>query len=190
MLSYTELKKGQVLLIDDQPYEVLETAFLRMQQRKAVVQAKFKNLLNGKITERNIHQSESFEEAEVEKEPMKFLYNHRDEYFFSDPKDPAKRFSLKSDVVGERGQFFKPNTEMTAMKINDRIISINMPIKMEFKVKEAPPNDRGDTSGGGRKLIELETGAKVTAPLFISTGDTVLVNTETGEYVERVEKGK
>ncbi len=190
MLTYNDLKKGTIFVLDGQPYEVLEFSFLRMQQRKPVAQTKIKNLITGKIVERNFHMNESFEEAEIEKELIKFIYSNRGEYWFSLPNDPSKRFSIKENAIGSAARFLKQNTEVTAMKFNEKIIGVAVPIKMELTVKDAPPGFRGDTATGGSKQATLETGAQINVPLFVNTGDVIKVNTETGEYVERVEKGK
>ena len=98
---------------------------------------------------------------------------------------------MDESLIGNAGKFLKENNNVTALVwINDdeeeKIIKLSMPIKMEFKVKEAPPAVRGDTSKGGNKTIILENGASLTAPMFVSEGDTIRVNTETGDYVERV----
>jgi elongation factor P len=188
MLTYTELKKGLMIVFENQPYEIIESDFLRMQQRKAVVQIKIKNIINGKILDRNIHASENFEEADVNKKEVKFLYNHRDEFWFCDINNPSNRFSLSSDGIGSQAQFLKNNTVVTAIEYNGKIVNITLPIKMDLKVKETPPGEKGDTATGGKKLAELETGAKVNVPLFVNNDDIVRVNTQTGEYVERVEK--
>lgn len=190
MLTYNDLKIGTIFALDGVPYEVLEFAFLRMQQRKPVAQTKIKNLITGKVLERNFHQNESFEEAEIEKETVKYLYNNRGQFWFSAKDNSANRFFLTEEVVGAPGQFLKPNTEITAVKYNDKIISVKIPIKMDLKIKEAPPGEKGDTATGGRKVATLETGAQVQVPLFVNQGDTIRVNTETGDYVERVEKTK
>ncbi|MEK7590534.1 MAG: elongation factor P, partial [Patescibacteria group bacterium] len=183
-------KKGVQFVLEDQPYEVLEYAFLRMQQRKPVAKTKILNLLNGKIVERNFHQNETFEEAEIDKEPIKYIYNHRDEYWFTAKNDPAKRFSLTETLLGSKAKFLKPNSEVVAFKFGDKIMKIDIPIKMDLKIKETQPGIKGDTAQGGSKPAILETGAKVTVPLFVNIGDTVRINTETGDYVERVEKSK
>jgi elongation factor P len=188
MLDYNDLKIGTTFLYEGQPYEVMEYSFLRMQQRKPVAQVKMRNLLNGKIIERNFHMNEKFEDVEIEKQPIKFLYHHRDEYWFSEKNDPSKRFSLKVDVLGDPAKFLKANTEVVAIKWDDKIINVSIPIKMDLAVKETPPGERGNTAQGGSKVAELETGAKINVPLFVNTGDVIKVNTQTGEYVERVEK--
>lgn len=188
MLSYTDLLKGVFFVMDGEPYEVLESQFLRMQQRKPVIQAKIKNLLTGKIIPRSFHQNEAFQAAEIEKEPMKFIFTHRQEFTFGDPSNPSKRIVLNSGEVGEIAKFLKPNLEVNFKKFEDKIIGIEIPIKIDYVVKSAPQAERGNTAQGGSKEIELENGLKLQAPFFINEGDTVRVNTQTGEYAERTEK--
>ena len=134
-------------------------------------------------------QSDLFEEADIEKQDVKFLYNHRDEYWFSDIKDPSIRFQLGQDILGNISHFLKAGTEVHAILFNGKIINVILPIKMDFKVTQAPPAIRGDTAQGGVKQVTLETGAIVNTPLFINEGDIVRINTQSGEYVERVTKG-
>lgn len=177
-------------MLEGEPYEVLEYAFLRMQQRKPVTKTKIKNLISGKIVERNFHQNESFGEAEIEKEPAKYIYLNRGEYWFSDPKNPAKRFALSEELVGIKGQFMKPNSEVLMVKFGEKIIGVDVPIKVELKVTSTPPGERGNTAQGGTKSATVETGAVVQVPLFVNEGDVVRINSELGTYVERVEKAK
>lgn len=186
MLTYTDLTKGAIFILDGEPYEVLEYGFLRMQQRKPVVQTKIKNLITGKVVMRNFHQNETFKEAEMEKEEFNFIYSRKGEYWFNKKGDPKQRFFISAKIIGERAKFLKPNTMITAQKFQDKIIAVSLPIKMDFKVLEAPPAIRGGTASGGGKTIVLENGLKIQAPFFIEEGNTVRVNTQTGEYVERV----
>ncbi|MBI2623449.1 MAG: elongation factor P [Candidatus Liptonbacteria bacterium] len=187
-LAYTDLKKGTLFVMDGAPYEVLDSHFLRMQQRKAVVQTKIKNLMTGKIVDRNFQPSDNFEEAEIEKKPAVFIYTNRGEYWFHEEGNPKNRFMLKTELLGEAAQFLKPNTPVETMMFDGKVITVKLPVKMDFKVIEAPPAIKGNTAQGGSKVVVLEGGAKVSAPLFVNEGDMVKVNTETGEYVERVEK--
>lgn len=188
-LGVNELKPKTFFIWEGQPYEVLETHHLKMQQRRPVVQTRMRNLLNGKTLERNFAQSDVFEEADIQREEVRFLYSHRDEFWFSEKDNPAKRFKLDKGIIGESARFLKPNTLIEAIKFNDQIINIKLPIKMDFKVIEAPPAIRGDTAQGGVKQVKLETGAMINTPLFINEGDMVRINTETGLYAERAEKG-
>lgn len=188
-LGVNELKPKTFLIYDGQPYVVLETHHLKMQQRRPTVQVKMRNVINGKILERNFAQSDVFEQADVERRKVKFLYNHREQYWFSYENEPSKRFLLTEELVGEATKFLKSNTVIDAIEYNGEIVNIELPIKMEFKIVEAPPAIRGDTAQGGVKQVKTETGTYLNVPLFISQGDIVRINTETGEYVERVEKG-
>ena len=188
MLSYTDLKKGTLFLMDGNPYEVLEANFSRMQQRKAVVVVRIRNLATGKILETTLQASNYFEEADIEKRPVTFLYSHRGEFFFSEPDKKQNRFSLTADALGEKKNWLKPNTELTAVFFSEKLLTLSLPIKIDLEVTEAPPGIQGDRSSSGTKAVTLETGAIIQTPLFINTGDIIRVNTETGEYAERVEK--
>ena len=186
----TDLKKGTLFILDGEPCEIVEYNFIRMQQRKPVVQAKIRSLINGKISSRTFHPGESYEEAEIEMEEIKFIYESRGEYWFNNPKDASNRFSFKQDFIGDAAKYLKPNLIINAYKFNDKIINIKLPIKMDYVVKEAPPAVKGDTARGGSKWVTLENGLEVQVPLFIEQGDIVRLNTETGDYTERVEKAK
>lgn len=189
MLSYTDLKKGTLFIKDGAPHQVLDASFSRMQQRKAVVQAKIKNLATGKITDATLQPSDQFEAAEVEKRTLTFLYRHRGEYVFCDPEKKENRFALSENAMTEHKKWIVPNGEATALFFGEKLITLSLPVKVDLKVIDAPPGIQGDRAQGGTKTITLETGTTIQAPLFINAGDRVRVNTETGEYVERVKKG-
>lgn len=187
-LGVNELKPKTYFIYEGQPYVVLETHHLKMQQRRPTVQTKMRNLINGKILERNFAQSDTFEEADVEKHNVKYLYNHREQYWFCYEKDQSKRFELDNDILGDSTRYLKANTVLEAVVFEGKIINVDLPIKMDFKVIEAPPAVRGDTAQGGVKQVKIETGATINVPLFINQDDVIRINTQTGEYVERVVK--
>ncbi len=189
-MNINDIGKNSFIIMDGEPYEVLDIHVFRMQQRKPVAQTKIKNLINGKVLSKTFHQNDTLEEAGVEKIKSKFIYSHRDEYWFCDEKDTSKRFKLNREVLSDATLFLKPGTIIESIKFDDRIINIKLPIKMDLMVVEAPPSIRGNTAQGGTKTVVLETGAKIAAPLFIEEGDIIRVNTETAAYAERVEKGK
>lgn len=188
MLEYNEILPKRVILLDGEPYEVLEAHVFRKQMRKPVNQTKLRHLITGKVTEQAFHQAEKVDEADLSTRDVKFLYHNRGEYWFCAANNPSDRFKLEDDIIGHAGEFLKPNIVIEANVFNDAIISVRIPIKVELLVKEAPPAVRGNTAQGGTKQIILETGATVNAPLFINEGDLVRVNTESGTYVERVDK--
>jgi len=190
MISYTELKKGTIILLNSEPYEVVDTSFIRMQQRKAIVQSKLKSLRTGKVVDRSWQAGESIEEADFSKKEILFLYTHKGEYWFQTPGDPKNRIMVPESIIGDFSKFLKANTLVIAYILNGSVIKIILPVKMEFEVTSAPPAVKGNTAQGGDKVVIVETGAKITTPLFINQGDIIRVNTETGLYVERVEKSK
>jgi elongation factor P len=190
MLSYNELKIGTMFKFEGTPYEVLEYEFLRMQQRKPVAKTRIKNLLTGQVIERNFHQNEALEEIEVEKKPITYLYSHRGEFWFCEKGNPKNRFKLEETKIGPAARFLKPNSEVLSLVLDEQILSVKAPIKVELKVTETPPGEKGNTAQGGTKTATLETGAEVAVPLFINTGDIVRINTDTGLYVERAEKSR
>jgi elongation factor P len=189
MLSINDLKNGILIKIDQDPYVVMSVKHLHMGRGGSSIQTKIRNLKTDQVYERNFKPADEFEEAEVEKMKSRFLYENRGQYWFDEIGNPKNRFFLKSDEIAESAQFLKANLEVLAIKFNDNIINIELPIKADYKVVEAPPAIRGDTAQGGTKVIVLETGAKISVPLFINEGDTIKINTQTGEYVERIEKG-
>lgn len=191
ILSYNEIKEGKEIIYENTPYLVVESHVARTQQRKPQNQTKIKNLLNGKLIAVAFHTNDSVYEAELSKKDIKFLYKTpRGEFWFSAVNDPKDRFMLSEDLLGDDTRYLKENTEIKAkvLDLNDeeRIIGIILPIKMDFKIIDCPPNVRGDTATGGNKIATIETGAKVNVPLFVDNGEIIRVNTETGEYVERV----
>jgi len=199
MLSYTDLTPGTQFILDGEPYEVVDYAFVRMQQRKPSVQTKIRNLITGKVVAKTFQPSDTVKEADIEREQIKFIYAHRSEYFFQKHDSPKDRFTLSEELLGDSAKFLKPNLEVTAYKFsakggsasggNTRIINIKLPVKVEYLVKDAPPGFKGDTATGGNKSVTLENGFQINVPLFIETGDVIRVNTESGQYTERVSKG-
>ncbi len=187
-LGVNELKQKTFILYEDQPYVILGTHHLKMQQRRPTVQTKMRNLLNGKVLERNFAQSDVFEEADIERKKVKYLYAHRDQYWFSEESAPTVRFELTENMIGDATKFLKPNVVLEALYFDGRVINVDLPIKMEFRVVEAPPSIKGNTAQGGVKQVKIETGAMINAPLFVEQDDVIVINTETGEYVGRADQ--
>ena len=185
MYEYNEVTPRKFIVLDGQPYEVLESRIFRMQQRKPVNQTKLKNLMTGKIAEHTLHQSDKVVEAEIDSREIKYLYNNKGEYWFCEANDPSKRFKMTGDEVGPAAKFMKANMVVEYLTFEEKRVGLHLPIKMTLKVVEAPPAVKGDTAKGGNKQIKLETGAVINAPLFIEEGEMIIVNTETGDYVER-----
>jgi elongation factor P len=185
MLTHTDLKKGTQFIYESQPWEVVDALLVKMAQRRPVVQTKMKNLIDGRFQEKNFQQGDVFDEANLEKINIKFLYANKGQYFFCEEKDPSKRFSFTEDQLGKQAKFFKPNSMVEGIVFNEKIINVIAPIKVQLKVKESAPGVKGDRAQGGTKEAILESGAVIQVPLFIEEGDVIEVNTELGEYVKR-----
>lgn len=187
MISFSELKKGVTIIIDNQPYEILEVARLFKGRGSSVLQVKLKNLIMGNLISKTFHPSDSFEDAELSKIEAKFFYFHRGRYFFSEKENPAKRFDLTMEQIGKQGKFLKAEQIVEGKEFKEKIINIALPIKVQLKVIEAPPGIKGGRAEPGTKTVTLETEAKINVPLFVKEGNIVEVNTQTGEYVKRIE---
>ncbi len=191
ILEYNEILTRKFIVIDGEPYEVIDAHIFRMQQRKPQNKTKLKNLISGSVKEMTFHASDKAEEADLEKREVKFLYSNKGEWWFCEVNDPSKRFKLDENLIGDSRIFMKPNTLISVLTFDEgddepRIIGVKLPIKVELKVTEAHPAVRGDTAKGGNKQVVLETGATINVPMFVNEGDVIRINTDTMEYVERV----
>jgi len=191
MLEYSEIKERKYIVFEDEPYEVLSSHVFRKQQRKPVNAVKMRNLLTGRIVEHSFHVSDKAEEADIRKHEVKFLYENKGQFWFSEVDNPSKRFELQSEMIGPAAKFLRANTIVDTLIFDDgsdegKTIGIKLPIKMDLKVTEAHPATKGNTAQGALKSVKLESGAELMVPMFIKEGDVIRVNTETGDYTDRV----
>jgi len=187
MFSHVDLKKGIYFVHEGAPCIVLENALMFKGRGSSVMQVKLRNLKTGSVLSRTFHTGEDFKEADLEKLQVKFIYENRGKYVFSETNSPSERFELTKEQIGSQVDFLIPNTVMEGLRFQGQILTIALPIKMNLKVKEAPPGVKGDRAQGGNKAAILETGVTVQVPLFVDTGEVIEVNTETGEYVRRIQ---
>ena len=188
VLSYNEITLKKVIIHEGDPCLVIASHVFRKQQRKPVNNTKLKNLKSGRLLEVTFHQNETAEEAELETRTITYIFKKPGEYWFHIAGKPAERFFLSEDLVGEQGRFLKERSDIDAVVFDDEVIALKFPIKMDLKVTEAMEAVKGNTSSGALKEVTVETGATLMVPMFINTGDIISINTETGDYSERVEK--
>lgn len=189
-LDYSDIRPKKTIMYNAEPHEVLEYHVARTQQRKPQNQVKLRNLINGKVIPATFHAADTVEEADISRKPAVFIYEAKGEYWFHFEGDAKNRFKMDTNLIADSAKWLKPNFVVDTLiwtneDDDEVIIGVRVPIKVTLMVREAPPGIKGDTSSGGGKLVTLETGATVTTPLFISAGDLVIINTDTGEYVER-----
>lgn len=185
MLNYNEIRPGVAVIVEGEPYVCTWNNVMQKQQRRPVNQTKLRHLIRGNVIEYSFQQSDKLHEAEIDSKPAVFIFQRNGEWWFHLVGKPAERFKVDEEFIGEPGRFLKSNTEVTTQWFQEKLIRVQLPIKVDLKVKEAPPNIRGNTAQGGTKQVTLETGAVINAPLFIEEGNVIRINTESGEYVER-----
>lgn len=186
MIQYNEVKEGKFIVFEGAPHEVLTSHVFRKQQRKPVNATKLKNLITGKVVEYSFHVSEKAELADLSEKNIRYLYSNRGENWFSEENNPKERFKMDESFITGALPFMKANSLARALMFDGKIIGVRLPIKVELKVTEAAPGFKGNTAQGGTKQVTLETGATINVPLFVNEGDILRINTETGEYAERV----
>lgn len=184
MLNLTDIKTGREIIWDDEPYVVMSYQHSMIGRGGAVMRTKLKNLLSGAIIDYTFQGAEKVEEAEISKSHAQYLYCDKEEYYFMDAAT-YDQFSLPKKVLGKMPLYLTEGTVVSILNWDGKPINLELPIKVTLKVADAPPGIKGDTASGGGKVVTLETGIQVTAPLFVKTGDSIIVNTEKGTYVSR-----
>lgn len=187
MYDTSDIRKGLKVLLDGNPFTVVEFQFIKPGKGAAFTRTKFKNLLTGAVIERNIRSGEKLEPANVEERSMQFLYKEGDDLVFMDEKN-YEQVSVRADMIGPAAGLMKDNLPCQVLFFNERPVDVSLPTFVFLEVTHSEPGVRGDTSGNVTKQATVETGATIAVPLFINVGDTVRIDTRTIEYVERVNK--
>lgn len=185
MLSISDIKLGTIISRNNQPYQVTYTQHVKMGRGGANLKTKLKNLITGQTLDITYSGSDKAEEADLERSKANFLYQENGSGFFMD-NDSYEQFSLDLSAIGEQAGYLKEGLTVEVLIYEGRPVSVKLPVKVNLKVIQSPPGVKGDTAGAATKIVTLETGKEIKAPLFINQNDVIKVNTDTGEYVERV----
>lgn len=184
MLGISDVKLGTVAKVDGDPYVVIWTQHVQMGRGGAILRTKIRNLITNAVLEKTLKGSDKWESADMERSKATFLYAGEDEVNFMD-SNTYEQFTLAKDVVGKLLDYLVEGTEVDVLLFEGKAVSIQLPKKITLKVTDAPLGVKGDSAQGATKAVTLETGITVQAPLFINTDDKLVINTETGQYVER-----
>lgn len=188
MLNISDLQVGTFLIYNGQPHQLVWKEHSKLGRGGAILRSKLKNLISGALFDITFKGNEKLEEADIARAKAQFTYRDQGGYHFMN-MESYEQYDLSDSVVGKSGEFLKEGMEVDVLNWNSNPINVNLPIKVDLEVTQAEPATRGNTAQGSvSKPVTLETGAKILSPIFISVGDIVKVNTETGEYVERVSK--
>jgi len=185
MLNLNEIKTGKYIVFNEEPYVVLYHEHSKTGRAGAVLRTKMKNLLSGVVIEKTFQGADKIREADISKSKAQYLYQEGKGYFFMD-NATFDQFNLSREVLGDMPFYLVEGMEVIILNFNNNPINVEIPVKVKLKVMEAPPGIKGDTVSTGGKIVTLETGLQVSAPLFINEGDEIIVNTEKNEYVSRV----
>ena len=184
MLSTTDFKRGLKIEIEGVPYEITEFLHVKPGKGGAFVRSKLRNLLNGRIIEQTFRSGEKFEKPDMENKVMQFLYREGDQFAFMD-LDSYEQVSVPAEQFGEQGGYLKDGQEIKVLLYNGGIIELDLPASVILLVTETEPAVKGDTVSNVTKAATVETGISIQVPLFISTGDSIKVDTRNGNYINR-----
>lgn len=184
MLDISSIKLGTVIVYKDNPYVVISAQHSKQARGGAILKTKLKNLVTGEVLPHTFQPSETAEAADIERSRASFLYQDGTEFHFME-SESYEQFFLEEKDIEEQAQYLKEGLEVDVLKYESKPVAITLPIKVEYEVTEAPPGVKGDSAGSVTKQITLENGLTINAPLFIKQGEKIIVNTESGEYVER-----
>ncbi|HEU5121204.1 MAG TPA: elongation factor P [Candidatus Saccharimonadales bacterium] len=184
MYQPTDLKKGIVIQLDGKPYRVVDYAQKVMGRGGSIVNVRLKNLIDGSVIPKTFKGQDKIEPAEVNNKSVQYLYNDGLIYYFMDPVT-FEQFELSADVVDTAANFLKEGDMLNLQFFGDMVINIELPKNLYLEVTYTEDVVKGDTTSSVLKDATLETGLVIKVPSFIKVGDTVSVDTVTGEYRER-----
>ncbi|MFV2197330.1 MULTISPECIES: elongation factor P [unclassified Nocardiopsis] len=184
MATTNDIKNGKTLRIDGVLWNVLEFQHVKPGKGGAFVRTKLKNVLTGKIVDRTFNAGAKIEFADVDRRDMEYLYNDGESFIFMDG-DTFDQIPVEAAVVGDNANFLLENTKVTVATHEGNPLYIELPAAVELEITHTDPGVQGDRSTGGTKPAEVQTGATIQVPLFITTGERVKVDTRSGDYLGR-----
>ena len=185
MISTTEFKNGAAILLDGQLWVIVEFQHVKPGKGGAFVRTKLRRMRDDNVIERTFRAGEKFEEAYIEKRTLQYLYRTADTFHLMDSKT-YEELQVPDSVIGQAAGFLKENMELEGQFHDGQMIVLQPPMFVDVHIASTEPGVRGDTSKGGMKPAQLETGATIQVPLFVETGDFIRVDTRTGSYVSRI----
>jgi len=185
MITTADFRNGLHIEVEGEPYTIVWFQHHKPGKGGALMRTKLKNLHSGAIIERTFKAGEKFKELNLEKRKKQYLYGDEKTYYFMD-LETYEQFPLDEKILGESKKFLKENSEIEVLYLESEVIGVELPLTVDLRVVGTVPGIRGDTVSNVMKPATLETGAVVQVPLFIEEGDLVRINTQTGEYLERV----
>ncbi len=185
MISAGDFRNGMTFEMDGQVYQVVEFQHVKPGKGAAFVRTKYKNVKTGAVVERSFNPTEKFEQAQLERADMSYLYADGDLYYFMDT-ETFEQIPVSKDLLGDNLNYLKEGMVCRIVSYKGTIFGIEPPTFVELLVTECEPGVRGDTATNATKTAKVESGYEVRVPLFINEGDIIRIDTRTGEYMDRV----
>ncbi len=185
MISAGDFRNGITIELDSNIYQIIEFQHVKPGKGAAFVRTKLKNIKDGGVVEKTFRPTEKCPQARIDRNEMQYLYNDGDLYYFMD-NTTYEQIALGAEQIGDSLKFVKENEMVKMCSHNGNVFAIEPPITVELQITETEPGFKGDTATGATKPAIVETGAKVNVPLFVEQGETIKIDTRTGEYLSRV----
>ena len=187
MYEAADLRKGLKIQIDGEPYIIVDFSFVKPGKGQALYKCKLKNLITGSQFDRNYRSGDRFERADMDEQEMEFLYEEGTQYYFMNTST-YEQIHMEADQVGNARNYLTNNLKVSVSFFQARPMAITFPTFVDLKVVKADPGVKGDTATGATKPVTMETGYEINVPLFVEEGETLRLDTRTGQYVSRVKE--
>jgi len=186
LISTGDVRKGVIIELDGQLMKVLDWTHIKMARGSAQVRMKLQNVRRGDIIERTFQAGTRWPRARVEQRKVQYLYTDGDAYHFMD-NQTYDQFAVSGAQIGDDARYLRENTDVLISSYSGEVLGVDLPVTVDLRVTQTDPGFAGDTATGARKPATLETGLVVQVPLFVNAGDTLRIDTRSGEYVTRVQ---
>jgi elongation factor P len=185
VLTAGELRKGSKLEIDGDPYLIVDFEFSKPGKGQSLYRCRLKNMITGTQLDRTYRSGDKFNTADLEEQQMQYLYTDGENYHLMNTSS-FEQIEMSADAVGDASSFLSENLVVSVLLFDGKPIGLTLPNFVELKIVASAPGIKGDTASGATKTATLETGHVIQVPLFVEEGETVRIDTRTGQYVERV----
>ena len=185
MVSAGDFRNGLTIEYEGNVYQVVEFQHVKPGKGAAFVRTKWRNIKNGGVVEKTFRPTEKCPQAHIDRADMQYLYSDGELYHFMDV-ETYDQIALNEEAIGDALKFVKENEMVKMLSHNGEVFSVEPPLFVELVITDTEPGFKGDTATGATKPATVETGAQVNVPLFVESGDTIKIDTRTGEYLSRV----
>ena len=185
MISAGDFRNGVTIELEGNIFQIIEFQHVKPGKGAAFVRTKLKNIKSGGVVEKTFRPTEKCPTARIDRKDMQYLYNDGDLFYFMD-NESYEQIAIAKDAIGDALKFVKENEMCKVCSHNGNVFAVEAPLFVELIITETEPGFKGDTATGATKPATVETGATVQVPLFVDQGETIKIDTRTGEYLSRV----